>query len=67
MAHLVLLSPESTFDFAMVKPERNPGLDTQKKSLRKRMQRDVTSTEALELNLSSETHTGQLPIKFQRI
>ena len=58
MAHLVLLSPESTFDLAMVKTEQNPGLDTQKKSLRKRMQHDVTSTEALELNLSYGTHTG---------
>ena len=58
MAHLVLLSPEGNFYFAMVKTEQNPGLDTQKKSLRKRMQRDVTSTGALELNLSSGMHTG---------
>ena len=36
MAHLVLLSPEGTFDFSMVQTEENPDLDIGEKSLRQR-------------------------------
>ena len=36
MAHLVLLSPEGTFDFSMVQTEEDPRLEPEEKTLRER-------------------------------